>query len=274
MVKQLRIGITSKVYRPDIIKAAKETAAYLDGKCKLYMKKELASKTGFKGPSINFKTTKLDIIMPIGGDGTLLHTVDQIKGRKIGVLGIKRGSKGFLTEVDHDMEKKLDAVLRGDYFIDEHLKLNVYLNDKNLGDVLNDVVLSTALLGKIQKFDIEVHGDAMDTVSADGIILSTPTGSTAYALSAGGPVLDPTLDAYEITPISPFRLNSRSIVIPANAVTKVKIVGRHNGIATLDGFYRYKIKKTDTLKITRSKNKAYFIKFNKNYLRKVRKALS
>jgi len=274
MVKQLRIGVTCKVYRPDILKAAKEVAAYLTGKCKLSFKKELARKIKIKEPSINFKNPQIDILLSIGGDGTLLQTLNDLSGHKIPVLGIKRGGKGFLTEIDDDMEEKLNTVLKGKYFVEERMKLDVHVNNKYIGEAMNDAVIYTAVPGKIQKFSLEVHGDAMDTVSADGMIFSTPTGSTAYALSAGGPVLDPTLDAYEITPISPFRLNSRSIVVPADTLTKARVIGRHAGLLIIDGYYRHSIKKKDIVKVTRAKNKAYFVKFNKNYLKKVRRALS
>jgi|TARA_Y100000310_G_C20697377_1_gene826660 NAD+ kinase len=274
MVKQLRIGVTSKVHRTDILKVAKEIQEKLNNKCKLSFKKVLGQKIGFRGPFIDFKNPNLDVIITIGGDGTILDTAREVNGHNIAVLGVKRGGKGFLSEIQEDMDKKLDLLIRGKYFIENRMKLNVKVNNKQIGEVLNDAVICNAMPGHIQHFALEVHGDSIDSISADGIIIATPTGSTAYSLSAGGPIVEPTLDAYEITPISPFRLNPRSIVVPANTLTKVRITSARKGLLILDGDKQKTITKKDTIHITRGKNTTKFIKFEKDFLKKARKVLS
>jgi len=197
-----------------------------------------------------------------------------LSGTKVAVLGIKRGGKGFLSEIENNLEENLDKIIRGNYFIEERMKLDVEINRKPLGEVLNDAVVCTAVPGKIQHFALEIHGDSIDSMSADGIIIATPTGSTAYALSAGGPIIEPTLDAYEITPICPFRLNSRSFVVPSKTLTEIRLIKDRKGLVILDGDKECGVTKKDIIKIKKSKNKAYFVKFKRDHLKKVRKLLS
>ena len=114
----------------------------------------------------------------------------------------------------------------------------------------------------------------MDTISADGVIVATPTGSTAYAMSAGGPIIDPTLDAYEIVPTCPFQLSSRPVTVPANTKTIIEIATDRKALVSLDGYTRYDVTKKDKIEITKSKDKAYFIKFEDNFYRKIKRKLT
>ncbi len=207
---------------------------------------------------------KVDAIVCIGGDGTLLRTLQHTKHP---VLGVNAGSLGFLTEIPPDrMREALLQMIDGNYQIDQRCRIKTLLNGERLPDATNDVVISTSTPSKIQEFEYYIDMEWVQDVRADGIIISTPTGSTSYALSAGGPVLDPRLEAIEIIPISPFRINSRPIIIPDSSVVSLKIAHKtRSANLVIDGYFRKTVKNKDELLFTRSKNKSKFIRFDMNF---------
>lgn len=210
---------------------------------------------------------KADMIICVGGDGTILRTLQQTN---VPVLGINAGSLGFLTEVPPDMvEDALDRVLEGNYDIDKRSRLKTLLNGERLPDSTNEAVISTNTPSKIQEFEFYIDMEWAQTLRADGIIISTPTGSTSYALSAGGSVLDPRLEAIEIIPIAPFRINARPIIIPDKSVITLKVTHKTRGAyLVLDGYFRKTIKNKDELLFTRSKILSKFIRFDMNFYKR------
>lgn len=211
----------------------------------------------------------VDLIISSGGDGTLLRTLQRTE---VPVLGINAGSLGFLTEVPPEkIGEAMEHLLVGNYQIDERSKLKTVLNGENLPDSTNEAVISTSIPSKIQEFEYYIDMEWAQTLRADGIIISTPTGSTSYALSAGGCVMDPRLKAMEIIPISPFRINSRPIIIPDNSVITLKIAHKSRGAnLVLDGYFRRTIKNTDEVLFTRAKKVAKFIRFDMNFYERFR----
>lgn len=267
-----RFGIVSKYETKKVQDTARKIYNYLtDKKAKVYCSEGLAEKLDCK--ILNLSNPKVDIIITIGGDGTLLKTVRELNGSKIPVVGVMQGRVGFLTEISHNLEKHLDRLLTGDYYIDSRKKLEVNVNGKRVGDVLNEVVVTTSTPAKMQIFDISVHGDWIDKIDADGIIVATPTGSTAYAMSAGGPIIDPWIDAYAIVPMLPLRLSARAIVVPSNAKTVIQTKTRRKSLVVLDGYYGPKISDSDKVEVKESKYSAYLIKFKKDFFQKVRRKL-
>ncbi len=210
---------------------------------------------------------KADMIICVGGDGTILRTLQQTN---VPVLGINAGSLGFLTEVLPDMvEDALDRVLEGNYDIDKRSRLKTLLNGERLPDATNEAVISTNTPSKIQEFEFYIDMEWAQTLRADGIIISTPTGSTSYALSAGGSVLDPRLEAIEIIPIAPFRINARPIIIPDKSVITLKVTHKTRGAnLVLDGYFRKTIKNKDEILFTRSKIQSKFIRFDMNFYKR------
>jgi NAD+ kinase len=125
----------------------------------------------------------------------------------------------------------------------------------------------------MQRFVLDVHGARIDEIDADGIIVATPTGSTAYAMSVGGPIIDPWVNAYAIVPMAPLRLSARAIVVPGNAETVIQTITRRKSLIVLDGYYGPNITDKDKVMITSSKDKAYLITFKKDFFQKVRRKL-
>lgn len=272
MKKPKKIGIVTKHLRPSIVKFAKELQDYIGPSAKVYFEKELAKKCNSKN-ILDLKKPNVDLIISLGGDGTILATVGAIAGAKIPILGINKGYMGFMTEIEDKYEADMDNILAGRCFTDERIKLDVFLNKKKVGTVLNDAVLFSAKPAKIQKYIVELNNMEIETLLADGIIIATPTGSTAYGMSAGGPIIDPELDAFEIVPVSPFRLSARAIVVPPTSVVKVRTGTARDSVLVLDGFYNFKIKDKDVVTIKKSKDKVYFVKFEENFYERVKRKL-
>lgn len=199
--------------------------------------------------------TEIDLIIVVGGDGSLLHAAHCAIDHNLPVLGINRGHLGFLTDIHPKELHKISAVLKGDYTKEERFLLKT-----PFGVALNDVVL---LPGEAQliEFDIVINQQFVCQQRADGLIIATPTGSTAYALSGGGPILHPTLDAIVLVPMFPHTLSSRPIVVDSNAKIELIISERKNKTANLscDGQPRIAIKPGTRITIEKHEKKLQLI---------------
>ncbi|HEY5654413.1 MAG TPA: NAD(+) kinase [Woeseiaceae bacterium] len=174
---------------------------------------------------------EVDLIIAIGGDGTMLHAAGVAAGSDIPLLGINRGRLGFLADVmPVDMLPKLDQILSGDFIRETRLMLKARLEENNgncrEGLALNDIVIQRWETGRMVDFETRVDGCYINTHSGDGLIVATPTGSTAYALSCGGPIIEPKLEAVVVVPVCPHTLSDRPIVIPASQEIEVRLVDR------------------------------------------------
>lgn len=202
--------------------------------------------------------TDVDLIVVLGGDGTMISTARLTGNREVLVLGINYGSLGYLTEFRiEEMFSALEAILEGNYEIDRRVMLDVehWRGDEKLatGRVLNDVVINKAVLARI--IEIEVHLDNLfvNSFRADGLIVATPTGSTAYSLSAGGPIIYPSMNAMVLTPICPFTLTNRPIVVPDTAEINLHLKNESDGVVlTLDGQIGYAVQQGDCVSIHKS----------------------
>lgn len=169
-----------------------------------------------------------DLIIVVGGDGSLLHAARVLARSQKPVLGINRGRLGFLTDIAPDeLEQKVGAVLAGQYTVDKRslLNLEVRSNGNPIGEglALNDVVLQSGKSVHMIEFELYVEGEFVYRQRSDGLIVSTPTGSTAYALSGGGPIMHPKLDAIVLVPMHPHTLSSRPIVVDGNSEIKILV---------------------------------------------------
>ncbi|WP_297092919.1 NAD(+) kinase [Thermococcus sp.] len=205
----------------------------------------------------------VDFIIVIGGDGTILRVEHRTK-KDIPILGINMGTLGFLTEVEpHEAFFALSKLLEGDYHLDERIKLRTYLNGENVvPDALNEVAVLTGIPGKIIHLKYYIDGGLADEIRADGLIVSTPTGSTGYAMSAGGPFVDPRLDVMVIAPLAPIALSSRPMIVPSYSTIDIRnIAVTREVILAIDGqFYTYLEPETEiTVKL--SPRRAKFVRF-------------
>ncbi|MEA3557777.1 MAG: NAD(+)/NADH kinase [Candidatus Thermoplasmatota archaeon] len=213
------------------------------------------------------------MILCIGGDGTLLGTLQRTK---LPVLGINVGSLGFLMEVPpENFPLAFEQLLSGNFVIEERSRLKTLLNNKELPDATNEAVIATSTPSKIQEFEFYIDMEWAQTIRADGIIISTPTGSTSYALSAGGSVLDPRLNAFEIIPISPFRINTRPFIIPDSSVISLRVAHKtRSAQLVIDGAFRKTVRNKDQLLFTRSKDNTKFVRFDTNFYRKFQEKIA
>jgi NAD+ kinase len=203
-----------------------------------------------------------DLIVAIGGDGTMLYASRIARETGTPILGINRGRLGFLADVTPDeMFASVDNVLRGNYSTDSRLLLEVHLlrgdGEEQIAFALNDVVLQRFGTGRMVDFETRVAGRYVNTHSGDGLIIATPTGSTAYALSCSGPIIEPQLDAVVIVPVCPHTLTDRPIVISASQAIEVSLLERDETRAeiTVDGFSMGEIAPSDKLRISAAKNR-------------------
>ncbi len=200
---------------------------------------------------------KADLVIAIGGDGTMLHASRLARESGTPILGINRGRLGFLADVTPDeMIDSVNKVLRGEYTRDTRMLLEARLSKENGEEktafALNDVVLKRRETGRMVDFSTQVDGTFVNTHSGDGLIVATPTGSTAYALSCGGPIISPQLDAVVVVPVCPHTLTDRPLVIPADRSIEVILLERHESTASIsiDGRSLGRIKPADRLIIS------------------------
>jgi NAD+ kinase len=177
--------------------------------------------------------TLADLMIAVGGDGTMLYAGSLARQDDIPLLGINRGRLGFLADVTPDeMLSSVDHILNGEYSIESRLLLEGKLQRKDgsveSGIAFNDVVLQRRETGRMVDFETSVAGQFVNTHSGDGLIVATPTGSTAYALSCGGPIIEPQLDAVVVVPICPHTLTDRPIVIAANQQIEIRLLQRED----------------------------------------------
>lgn len=203
--------------------------------------------------------SRVDLLVVLGGDGTLLRTVRFVSEYDIPIVGVNLGEFGFLTEVNlNEMYSALELILKGEYKTEKRIMLDISLH---LGaetirqeSILNDVVITRGNLSRILDLETTVDGRYLTTFRADGIIISTPTGSTAYSLSAGGPIVFPEEDSFIINPICPHTLTNRPIIIPDGVEIRVILWTKEQGATvTLDGQLSYTMKSGDSMIIKKSR---------------------
>jgi len=223
---------------------------------------------------------RVDLIIVLGGDGTLLSVARSAHPFNVPILGVNLGTLGFLAEVTQaNLYEVLDNVLEDRYECESRMLLNacIWRDKKKVGDyhVLNDVVISKGALARIVNLQVQVNGQYMTSYRADGLIISTPTGSTAYSLSAGGPIIHPSMDALVLSPICPFTLTNRPIVIPDQSVIQVELATDKEDVrVTFDGQEGCDMFQGDLLEVKKSKTSIQLIQApGKNYYQTLRKKL-
>ncbi|MGI8470265.1 MAG: NAD(+)/NADH kinase [Pyrinomonadaceae bacterium] len=221
-----------------------------------------------------------DLIVVLGGDETMIPTARLTGSREVPVLGINYGSLGYLTDFRiEEMRDALTAILEGNYEIDRRVMLDVeHLRGEQIletGRILNDVVINRAVLAKIIEVEITLNDLYVNSFRADGMIVATPTGSTAYSLSAGGPIVYPSMNAVVLTPVCPFTLTNRPIVIPDAAEIKLKLKSKSEGVMlTLDGQVGYQMQPEDCVRIRKSATSFNLVQPpNRNYFDVLRNKL-
>ncbi len=222
----------------------------------------------------------VEMVIVLGGDGTLLSVARLVEGKDVPILGVNLGGLGFLTEVTvEELYTTLEKIFKNEFVTDDRLmlKATVHRQGERVAHslVLNDVVLSKGTLARMIKLEIFIDGQFVTALRGDGLILATPTGSTAYSLSAGGPILYPSVEAMLLTPISPHTLTNRPIVIPNNVRVEVVSKTREEGTAvTFDGQVGFSLRHEDVVEISTADSKIKLIRSpQRNYYEVLRRKL-
>jgi NAD+ kinase len=224
--------------------------------------------------------SKADVLLVLGGDGTMLNAARLAGERGIPILGVNMGGLGFLTEVRlESLYPSLERVFANDFVLDERLMLRTHIHRPGetvaQGVVLNDVVINKGTLARMIELRIAIQGRFVTNMRGDGLIISSPTGSTAYSLSAGGPIIDPAVQSLILTPICPHTLTHRPLIMPGNTEIEVTLTSRDDGaMATLDGQVGVAIAQGDTVVIQTSEQRTRLIRFpESNYYDVLREKL-
>nr|WP_274622021.1 NAD(+)/NADH kinase [Myxococcus fulvus] len=210
--------------------------------------------------------SRADLTVVLGGDGTLIYAARLLGGRGVPILGVNLGSLGFMTEVPvEELFTTLEEVLAGRFQVDSRMKLTcrlirggrVLIED----EILNDVVINKGALARIADHETSIDGVPITTYKADGVILATPTGSTAYSLSAGGPIVHPSVDCTVLSPICSHALTQRSIVVPADRTIRITLRSETaDTYLTLDGQTGHGLQGGDCIEVVRSANRVNLVR--------------
>lgn len=277
MVKKMfkSVGLVARYDKKQAFKLAKELAEYLiNKKVEVYVEDIIAEKVNAPAKMVPLRNMKTDFIITIGGDGTILRTCLAAPKPEPPILSINMGVRGFLTEVEPaEAFSAVDRTLEGEFKIEKCAKLAVYSDGERMPDALNEVVISAGEPSKILYTRISKDDEPILKCQADGLIVSTQTGSTGYSLSAGGPVLDPEVETFVLTPICSLTV-FRSIVFSANSKVTIDAIRPKEVLVLIDGNFRKIIKsKKPTLTITRSSNMTSLIRFKDDFYHRLRSRL-
>ena len=269
MLAMKEIGIVTKTSSPLADEVMEKLVPWLTGRgVKVRMQEDYRGLAD--GDSIAVPREKVpdgvDMVLVLGGDGTLLSVARLLEGRDQPILGINLGSLGFLTELgQEELFGSLERVLEGEYTLEPRVRLKASLHRKGeqIGhyQVLNDVVINKGALARIIDLEAYVDDQKVTNYQADGLIVSTPTGSTAYSLAAGGPIIEPTLDVIVISPICPHTLTNRPLVIPGGSKVELCLLSDSGAVfLTLDGQEGTRLNQGDCVRIQTSGKKVNLIR--------------
>lgn len=214
-------------------------------------------------PRVRDQVEDLDLALVLGGDGSTLRTARMVAPHGVPIVGLNMGRLGFLSELTpEDWREKLPDILSGDFWVEARMMLHAEAqrHETAFGDyeALNDVVISRGSLARMIRVHTHIDGGHLVTYAADGVIVATPTGSTAYALAVGGPIMPPELHNILVTPIAPHLSLERAIVLAEGAVVDLRISTDHEAILTVDGQFAFALADDDRVIVRASKHQAHF----------------
>lgn len=266
--KRARYGIYTNMSIPAVEDVTRRVMKALEGEDYI-LDSEIASVMGVKGCAIDMMD--VDIMITIGGDGTILRALQNTDAM---VVGVNAGGVGFLTEIGIDsVEEGIARLRRGDYTVQKRPKLSVTYNGEIVGEAVNEVVVHTDSVAKIRRFRVYVNDSLTTDVRADGILLSTPTGSTSYAMSLGAPIMDPRVNAWVMVPMAAFKYTSRPMIIPTTTKVTVEAVLDKGCLLVVDGQKEINIPGGSKVEMTRSRKYASFIMFSTDFYSRVKEKL-
>lgn len=265
-------GIIANKRKPDVGKVIGTLVGWLEQRgCEVLVWDDVAEKVRVgKSASISEIGSGSDIVIALGGDGTLLRAARAVDDKLTPILGVNIGSLGFLTEVTVDeIFDALDEILSGNYKWEDRMNIDAVVErqGKKIATytALNDIVINKGALSRVIEMRVRIDGRYLATYTADGLIVSTPTGSTAYSLSAGGPIVNPSMEAVIATPICPHTLAIRPMILSGEQALKVEIATGHSILAqsevtlTVDGQVGFNLAFDDIITFTKSPRKTRLV---------------
>jgi NAD+ kinase len=260
-----RVALIGKLRSPEIAASLRELIAFLGKRgCEVLVEKETAADLGADGADYSVIGARASLAVVIGGDGTLLAAARNLVRHRVPVVGVNQGRVGFMTDIGHrDMQAGIGAILEGRYSIEERALLDAEIG-RGKESLLRTLALNEAVVGKgsqgrLIEFDLSLDGEFIYTLRADGMIVATPTGSTAYALSAQGPILHPAVPALALVPLNPHTLSARPVSISDRSVIEIKLVRALDARAHFDGLALADLQEGDRLVLKRSADVVRFV---------------
>ena len=260
-----KIALVGKLGSAEIAASLRELVAFLKKRgCETFVEKETATDIGERGLDYAAIGTKADLAVVIGGDGTLLAAARSLVRHRVPVVGVNLGRVGFMTDIGHrDMQEGIGAILEGRYKVEERTLLDAEIF-RGSESVLRTLALNEAVVGKgsqgrLIEFELRLDGEFVYALRADGVIVATPTGSTAYALSAQGPILHPAVAALALVPLAPHTLSARPVSVSDRSLIEISLKHALDARAHFDGLALTDMQEGDRLVLKRSADSVRFV---------------
>ena len=260
-----RVALIGKLRSAEIAESLRELRAMLEQRgCEVLIERETASDLGLRGVDYATIGAEAKLAIVVGGDGTMLAAARNLVRHHVPLVGVNQGRVGFMTDIGHDdMRSGIGAILEGRYSIEERalLEAEIRRNNKSILQTiaLNEAVVGKGSQGRLIEFNLLIDGEFVYTLRADGVIVATPTGSTAYAMSAQGPILHPAVPAFALVPLNPHTLSARPVSVSDRMMIEIVLVRALDARAHFDGFALADMQQGDRLLLKRSADAVRFV---------------
>lgn len=264
----MKIGVHANPNKPKALDLARRLVTVVGSRAEIVASRETAELAPDLAPQAEpLARLSADVLVALGGDGTFLYALQRCATP---LLPVNAGTVGFLAEVDGEQRDAYDGaierLLRGAYFLEERMRIATQVGPSHLADATNEVVIHTSQVAKMREFEIAIDRAPVGRLRADGIILATPTGSTSYAMSASGPVIEPTLEAIVITALAPFQTTPRAVLVEPAHTVSVRLVGPDkDAVVVVDGQSETRLRGGSEVTCYRSPRKAVFVRLASRY---------
>jgi NAD+ kinase len=267
----VKIGLTAHMGKPRAHELASELLRLVGDRAEVVLAEEVASVAPDR-PHAALEELRCDVLVAIGGDGTFLHA---LRRSNVPLLPINAGTVGVLAEVEtrrpHEFERAIDRLLKGFYFLEDRMKLAAQVGDRPLADATNEFVVHSSAVAKMGVFELAFDGHVAGRLRADGLIVASPTGSTAYSLSSRGPIVDSSIDAIVVSAIAPFRTDPRALVLePMRTVQLRPVEEKPGAVVVADGDEEFAITPESPVTIYRSPRRAMLVRFGTRFFQRLR----
>jgi len=266
----MRILVVSRVDDEGALGYARDLGRALSGSHAVAFEENTAARLGLPGTGLGEAAADLAVV--VGGDGSVLYAVQGMKVQ-VPVLGINWGEVGFLAELEPADAPGFLEQLREGFPVEPRMRIEIRLDGEEVGEALNEAVIVTSRPAKMLRFTVEVDGIPAERFRADGVVVSTPTGSTAYAMSAGGPIVDPRVEGILLVPLAPYLLSSRPVVVASDRVLRITLESEKPAKLVLDGQRTRELAIGSVITVRKSASPALFVDVGKSFFDKVESKL-